>query len=124
MMINIEEKELDKALIKYLISPFHSDSVEGMDLSINKPYLITCSKDKSVRVLDYQNKIHVISKIFEEELYQIEDSKALDWLNGQVITEIKDYIDKLRHKIDELKVHYTLHIKKQKEEKEKLQYKR
>ena len=58
MMINIEEKELDKALIKYLISPFHSDSVEGMDLSINKPYLITCSKDKSVRVLDYQNKIH------------------------------------------------------------------
>ena len=71
MMINIEEKEIDRALIKYLISPFHSDSVEGMDLCINKPYLISCSKDKSVRVWDYQNKIHVISKIFEEELYSI-----------------------------------------------------
>jgi hypothetical protein len=45
MMINIEEKEIDRALVKYLISPFHSESVEGMDLSINKPYLITCSKD-------------------------------------------------------------------------------
>ena len=52
---------------------------------------------------------------------QIEDSKALDWLNDQVITEIRDNIDELRHKIDELKVHYTHHIKKQKEEKEKLQ---
>ena len=71
MMINIEEKEIDRSLIKYLISPFHSDSVEGMDLCINKPYLISCSKDKSVRVWDYQNKIHVISKMFEEELYSI-----------------------------------------------------
>ena len=71
MMINIEEKEIDRALIKYLISPFHSDSVEGMDLCINKPYIISCSKDKSVRVWDYQNKIHVISKMFEEELYSI-----------------------------------------------------
>ena len=71
MMINIEEKEIDRALINYLISPFHSDSVEGMDLCINKPYLITCSKDKSVRVWDYQNRIHVISKMFEEELFSI-----------------------------------------------------
>ena len=56
MMINIEEKEIDRALVNYLISPFHSESVEGMDLSINKPYLITCSKDKSVHVWDYQIK--------------------------------------------------------------------
>ena len=67
MMINIEEKEIDRALVNYLISPFHSDSVEGMDISINKPYLITCSKDKSVHVWDYQNKIHVIGKLFEEQ---------------------------------------------------------
>ena len=71
MMINIEEKEIDRALVSYLISPFHSESVEGMDLSINKPYIITCSKDKSVHVWDYQNRIHVISKLFEEELFSI-----------------------------------------------------
>ena len=67
------------------------------------------------------NKTELEGNIKSLENNQIEDSKALDWLNGQVITEIKDNIDELRHKIDELKVHYTHHIKKQKEEKEKLQ---
>ena len=71
MMINYDEKEIDRALIKYLISPFHSESIEGMDLSINKPYIITCSKDKNVHVWDYQNRIHVIGKYFEEELLSI-----------------------------------------------------
>ena len=67
------------------------------------------------------NKTELEGNIKSLETNQVEDSKALDWLNGQVITEIKDNIDELRHKIDELKVHYTHHIKKQKEEKEKLQ---
>jgi hypothetical protein len=67
------------------------------------------------------NKTELEGNIKSLETNQIEDSKALDWLNGQVITEITDNIDELRHKIDELKVHYTHHIKKQKEEKEKLQ---
>ena len=67
------------------------------------------------------NKTELEGNIKSLENNQIEDSKALDWLNWQVITEIKDNIDELRHKIDELKVHYTHHIKKQKEEKEKLQ---
>ena len=69
--INIEEKEINRAQIQYIITPFHSESIEGMDICINKPYFITCSKDKSVRVWDYQQRIHVISKIFEEELYSI-----------------------------------------------------
>ena len=67
------------------------------------------------------NKTELEGNIQSLETNQVEDAKALDWLNGQVITEIKDNIDELRHKIDELKVHYTHHIKKQKEEKEKLQ---
>ena len=71
LQINTDEKEIDRALIKYLISPFHSESIEGMDICINKPYIITCSKDKSVRVWDYQFRLHIISKIFEEELYSI-----------------------------------------------------
>ena len=67
------------------------------------------------------NKTELEGNIKSLETNQVEDAKALDWLNGQVISEIKDNIDELRHKIDELKVHYTHHIKKQKEEKEKLQ---
>ena len=55
------------------------------------------------------------------EYNKVEDAKALDWLNKKIISEIKSNIDELSHKIDELKVHYAHHIKKQKEEKEKLQ---
>jgi hypothetical protein len=69
--INTKQKDIDTQLVSHLIAPFHCDSIEGMDVCINKPYIITCSKDKSVRLWDYQNRIHVISKIFEEELYSI-----------------------------------------------------
>ena len=79
-------------------------------------------KEFEAKIKDLEgNKTELEGNIKSLENNQIEDSKALDWLNGQVITEIKDNIDELRHKIDELKVHYTHHIKKQKEEKEKLQ---
>lgn len=69
--IETNQKELDRKLVKHLITPFHSDSIEGMDTCVNKPYLITCSKDKSIRLWDYQARVHVISKLFEEELYSI-----------------------------------------------------
>ena len=71
ILINTDPKEINRELVKFLITPFHSDIVEGMDICINKPYIITCSKDKTVRVWNYQQKIHVISKLFEEELYSI-----------------------------------------------------
>ena len=60
------------------------------------------------------NKNELEGNIQSLETNQVENAKALNWLNSQVITEIKD-------NIDELKVHYTHHIKKKKEEKEKLQ---
>jgi hypothetical protein len=87
--INIEEKEINRAQIQYIITPFHSDSIEGMDICINKPYFITCSKDKSVRVWDYQQRIHVISKIFEEELYSI--TYHPNGMHALVSTEDKIY---------------------------------
>lgn len=60
-----------------------------MDICINKPYFITCSKDKSVRVWDYQQRIHVISKIFEEELYSI--TYHPNGMHALVSTEDKIY---------------------------------
>ena len=69
--IDTNQKEIDRKPVRHLISPFHSDSIEGMDTCINKPYLITCSKDKTVRLWDYAARNHVISKSFEEELYSI-----------------------------------------------------
>ena len=66
------EKFNEKNHIKYLISAFHSDSVEGLDACINKPYLISCSKDKSIKLWDLQSKTLAINKFFEEgEMYSI-----------------------------------------------------
>ena len=43
-----------------------------MDACINKPYLISCSKDKSIKLWDLQSKTLAINKFFEEgEMYSI-----------------------------------------------------
>jgi len=73
--INIRDSN-DQFLTKisafnYLISPFHSDSVEGLDVCINKPYVISCSKDKSLRVWDYKKRIQVLENTYEDELYSV-----------------------------------------------------
>jgi len=75
-LISISLRDLDKFNeknhIKYLISAFHFDSVEGLDVCINKPYLISCSKDKSIKLWDLQSKTLAINKFFEEgEMYSI-----------------------------------------------------
>lgn len=71
VQINLNLKELDKSLVKHLISPFHFDSIEGMDVCINKPYIITCSLDKNLRVWDYKKRSLTINKNFDEEMYSV-----------------------------------------------------
>lgn len=66
------EKFNEKNHIKYLISAFHFDSVEGLDACINKPYIVSCSKDKSIKLWDLQTKTLAINKFFEEgEMYSV-----------------------------------------------------
>lgn len=55
----------------YLISPFHSDSIEGMDICINKPYIITGGLDKHIKIWNYIEKKQILQKTFEEEIYSI-----------------------------------------------------
>ncbi len=49
---------------EHLISAFHSDSIEGLDVCVNKPYIITGSKDK------YLIKM-VQQKQMEDEIYSV-----------------------------------------------------
>lgn len=37
----------------YVICNFHSAAVTGLDLCIRKQILVTCSKDKTVRIWNY-----------------------------------------------------------------------
>lgn len=71
IQINTNIKDLDKQISKHLIAPFHSDSIEGMDICINKPYLITCSLDKTLRIWDYKKRILSLCKNFDEEMYSV-----------------------------------------------------
>jgi len=71
-LIQISLKDIEKQFnYKYLISQFHSDSVEGLDIAINKPYIITCSKDKTLKIWDYKSRILQLNKTFEEEMYSV-----------------------------------------------------
>ena len=55
----------------YMICPFHSDSIEGIDVCINKPYVISCSKDKTLRIWDYKKRSQVIEDTFDDEMYSV-----------------------------------------------------
>jgi len=71
-LIQINLKDIEKQFnYKHLISQFHSDCVEGLDIAVNKPYIITCSKDKSLKVWDYKSRTLTLNKTFEEEMYSV-----------------------------------------------------
>jgi WD40 repeat protein len=71
MQVNINQKDFEASPTRHLISPFHSDSIEGMDVCINKPYIITCSLDKTLRVWDYVEKLMTLSRTCDDEMYSV-----------------------------------------------------
>jgi cilia- and flagella-associated protein 57 len=71
IQIGVNIKDLESQTVKHLIAPFHSDSIEGMDVCVNKPYIITCSVDKSLRVWDYTTRSLTHSKNFDEEMFSV-----------------------------------------------------
>jgi hypothetical protein len=71
-IISIQIKDMEKKInLKYLMSPFPSDSIEGLDICINKPYIITCSKDKFLRIYDYKKKNIVNYRAFDEDMLSV-----------------------------------------------------
>ena len=59
---SIDPKLIDREPIEYVISPFHADDVVGLDCCINKEYIITCSKDKTVKLVDDLNDKETLEK--------------------------------------------------------------
>lgn len=41
-------------MFSILLYPFHSDSIEGLDVCHRKPLVVTCSKDHTIRVWNYR----------------------------------------------------------------------
>ena len=46
-----------------LLYPFHSDSIEGLDVCHRKPLLVTCSRDHTIRVWNYRTQGIELAKV-------------------------------------------------------------
>lgn len=64
--INIE-RPTDDAKYEYLIYPFHSRAINGMDVCIKKQLIGTCGADKTVRIWNYQSRSLEICEVFQDE---------------------------------------------------------
>mmetsp|Transcript_34022 Transcript_34022/g.25114 ORF Transcript_34022/g.25114 Transcript_34022/m.25114 type:complete len:172 (+) Transcript_34022:187-702(+) len=65
MKVNLNlERPTDDTKYEYLIYPFHSRAVHGMDVCIKKEQVVTCSIDKSVRIWNYKEKRLEICEVF------------------------------------------------------------
>ena len=73
MKVNVNlESPLDESKYEYLIFPFHSRKIEGMDICIKKNYIATCSIDKTVRIWNNSNPPSLeICQVFNEEAYSV-----------------------------------------------------
>jgi WD40 repeat protein len=73
MKVNVNvEKPLDDSKYEYLIYPFHSRAIQGMDICIKKNLVATCSIDKSVRIWNNTNPPTLeICEVFHDEAYSV-----------------------------------------------------
>lgn len=62
----------DDCKYEYLIFPFHSRAIQGMDICIKKNLVATCSIDKTVRIWNNLNPPQLeICELFNDEAYSV-----------------------------------------------------
>jgi len=65
MKVNVNlERPSDDAKYEYLIYPFHSRAIHGMDVCIKKNLVGTCGIDKTVRIWNYGTYTLEICEVF------------------------------------------------------------
>ena len=50
-------------IFSILLYPFHSDSIEGLDLCHRKPLIVTCSRDHTIRIWNYKTFRMELAKV-------------------------------------------------------------
>lgn len=53
MAISLLDNKNVEAVYEYLVHPFHSRPISGMDVCIKKNLIVTCSSDKTVKIWSY-----------------------------------------------------------------------
>jgi len=54
MSINLE-RPTDEVDYDYLVHSFHSRPINGMDVCVKKPFIATCSSDRTVKIWSYRS---------------------------------------------------------------------
>ena len=58
----------DKPKFEYVICNFHSAPITGMDVCIRKQLVVTCSKDKTIRIWNYATRtLEIVSGVLSDE---------------------------------------------------------
>ena len=73
--VNVE-KPLDDSKYEYLVYPFHSRAISGMDICVKKNLVATCSIDKTVRIWNNPTEKSIaptleICEVFNDEAYSV-----------------------------------------------------
>lgn len=64
-------QDSDDGVFKLLQDPGHSDKIVSADICVRKPYVVTCSPDKSLRVWDFELKRLMFLYTFPEPLVTV-----------------------------------------------------
>ncbi|GAB5574965.1 cilia- and flagella-associated protein 57 isoform X1 [Prionailurus iriomotensis] len=64
-------REGEPAHFEYLMYPLHSAAITGLATCIRKPFIATCSLDRSVRIWNYESNTLELFKEYQEEAYTI-----------------------------------------------------
>ena len=58
----------EKSKFEYVICNFHSAPITGMDVCIRKQLVVTCSKDKTIRIWNYATRtLEIVSGVLSDE---------------------------------------------------------
>jgi WD40 repeat protein len=68
--INLDRR-CEESKYEFLIFPFHSSSINGMDICLKKNILATCGQDNSVRLWNYNQKTLDICETFIDEPFTV-----------------------------------------------------
>jgi cilia- and flagella-associated protein 57 len=69
LKVNFALDGLDEKLkFDYVICNFHSMAITGMDVCIRKQLVVTCSRDKTIRIWNYANRtLEIVSSVLSDE---------------------------------------------------------
>ena len=69
MAISLLDNKNVEAFYEYLVHPFHSRPISGMDVCIKKNLIATCSSDKTVKIWSYSPSLGFelqINQVFQD----------------------------------------------------------